>query len=268
VKVSLALHAWSLDSTPLADLLRVASATGWDAVELRRKDLERTHAAGWSLARLGEQVRAHGLQVAAVGAEPGWLYTTGAEQRRLFDVFADSCRAAGVLGCGVLMSAVGPGTGTDAQAAASLRAAGDLAATHGLRLAFEFTSLGGPIATLERARAVLAAAGHPACGLLLDAYHLQRSGRPGRGFAEVPASEIVHVQYSDVPAASEQPGLDRLPPGQGVGDFRGFFGLLVEKGYTGLLSYEAPNPAAWARDPAAVAREAIDATRAFLWPRP
>jgi sugar phosphate isomerase/epimerase len=46
--------------------------------------------------------------------------------------------------------------------------------------------------------------------------------------------------------------------------FRELFGLLAEKGYTGYLSYEAPNPAAWARDPRDVAREALLATRAVL----
>ena len=40
--------------------------------------------------------------------------------------------------------------------------------------------------------------------------------------------------------------------------------LLAEKGYLGALSYEAPNPAAWARDPTEVAREALAATRALL----
>ena len=44
----LALHTWTLETTPLADVLRIARETGWDAVELRRKDFERAFAAGWS----------------------------------------------------------------------------------------------------------------------------------------------------------------------------------------------------------------------------
>jgi sugar phosphate isomerase/epimerase len=82
----------------------------------------------------------------------------------------------------------------------------------------------------------------------------------------VAPDEIVYVQYSDVPRDGLQPGytLDRLPPGQGAIAFREVFALLAEKGYTGPLSYEAPNPAAWARDPAEVAREALLATRAVL----
>jgi len=58
--------------------------------------------------------------------------------------------------------------------------------------------------------------------------------------------------------------LDRLPPGEGTIAFRDVFALLSEKGYAGAMSYEAPNPAAWARDPAQVAREALVATRALL----
>jgi len=37
----LALHTWTLDTTPLADLLQIARETGWDAVELRRIDFVR-----------------------------------------------------------------------------------------------------------------------------------------------------------------------------------------------------------------------------------
>ena len=260
----LALHAWSLDSTPLADVLRIAGETGWDAVELRRKDLERARAAGWSPEELAERVQASGLRVAAVGVEGGWVFAMGAEQQRLFGVMAESSRAAVTLGCDVVMSPVGEGRGTVAQAAASLRAAGDVVGEHGLRLAFEFSSLGAQINTLERAREVLAAADHPRCGLLLDAYHLQRSGRPGRGFEDVPGEEIYYVQYSDVPADGGQPGLDRLPPGQGVSAFGDFFALLAEKGYAGYLSYEAPNPAAWQRPPEEVAREAVESARALM----
>jgi sugar phosphate isomerase/epimerase len=260
----LALHTWTLDSTPLADVLRIARETGWDAVELRRKDFERALAAGQSIEQMLDLVRASGLQVASVSVEPGWLFAEGAEQRRLFEVFAASCRAAVALGCDVVMSPVGGGSGTVDQAATSMRAAGDIAGEHGVRLAFEFGSLGGQINTLERAREVLAAADHPHCGLLLDAYHLHRTGRSGRGFEDVPAEEIFFVQFSDVPADNRQPGQDRLPPGQGVVPFREFFALLAEKRYVGYLSYEAPNPATWARDPSEVAREALLATRALL----
>lgn len=95
----LALHTWTLDTTPLADVLRIVQETGWDAVELRRKDFERAGAAGWSTEQVLDLVRASGVPVAAVGVEAGWLFATGAEQARLFGVFAASCPAAVALGC-------------------------------------------------------------------------------------------------------------------------------------------------------------------------
>jgi 2-keto-myo-inositol isomerase len=261
---SLAIHTWTLDTTPLAEVLRVARTTGWDAVELRRLDFERAEARGQSEAEVLELVRASGLAVAAVGVTSGWMFAAGAERQRLLDLFERSCVAAASLHCPIVMSPVDKERGDVGRAAASVHDVGAIAARHGVRVALEFNSQAEQFNSLESVREVLAMADQPACGLLLDTYHLQRSGRGGRGFAEVSRSEIAYVQYSDVAAQRLQPGytLDRLPPGQGCVAFDEIFGLLTEKGYTGPLSYEAPNPAAWSRDPTEVAREALLATRA------
>jgi sugar phosphate isomerase/epimerase len=113
---------------------------------------------------------------------------------------------------------------------------------------------------------LLGAAGHRACRLLVDSYHLHRSGGAPADLAALGAGEIAYVQFSDVPREGSVPGqfTDRLPPGQGAVPFREFFAAVTATGYRGDLSYEAPNPAAWGRDPEAVAREALAATRAYL----
>jgi 4-hydroxyphenylpyruvate dioxygenase len=164
------------------------------------------------------------------------------------------------------MSPVDRGRGEVGRAAENARRVANIAARYGVQLALEFNSQAEQFNTLESVREVLAAAAHPACGLLLDTYHLERSGRHGRAFEEVAPEEIVYVQFSDVPREGLEPGnaLNRLPPGEGAVDFRGVFGLLAEKGYAGPLSYEAPNPAAWQRDPTQVAHEALQATRELL----
>jgi sugar phosphate isomerase/epimerase len=46
--------------------------------------------------------------------------------------------------------------------------------------------------------------------------------------------------------------------------FREVFAAIAARGYGGFISYEAPNPAAWSRDPTEVAREALEATRPLL----
>jgi sugar phosphate isomerase/epimerase len=262
----LALHTWTLDATPLADALRVARATGWDGVELRRLDFRRAEESGQPADSVLELVRASGLPVACVGVEFGWMWADGAERARLLAVFDEQCRRAAALGCDTVMSPVDKDHGDVARAAASVREVGDIAAAHGVRLAVEFNSQCAQLNTLERVREVLARAGHSRCGLLLDAYHLGRSGARPRDVEDVAPAEIVYVQYSDPPRTGLEPGkaLDRLPPGQGSFWFPQFFALVAATGYLGFASYEAPNERAWKRDPGEVAGEALAASKAVL----
>ncbi|HET7341571.1 MAG TPA: sugar phosphate isomerase/epimerase family protein [Methylomirabilota bacterium] len=262
----LALHTWTLDATPLGDALGVARAAGFDGVELRRLDFRRAEESGRPADSVLDVVRAARLPVACVGVEFGWMWADGAERRRLLAVFDEQCRRAATLGCDTVMSPVDKDRGDVGRAAASLREVGDLAAVHGVRLALEFNSQCAQLNTLARVREVLGRAGHRRCGLLLDTYHLGRSGATLRDVEDVAPAEIAYVQYSDPPRTGLEPGkaLDRLPPGQGSFPFREFFALLDAKGYPGFASYEAPNEAAWKRDAAEVAREAIEATRAVL----
>ena len=263
----LALHTWSLDTTPLKEALRAARDGGWNAVELRRIDFTRCFEGGMSNDEVIALVRESGMKVAVMGTEYGLIFAKGDESRRLFGVLEETCRNAKALGCDMLMIAPGQNSGTIKEAAANFRAAGEVVAAHGLRIALEFNSVHDVINSLEAGREVVSLANHPGAGLLLDAYHMERSGSGGRGFADVSREEIFTFQYSDVPAGPppvEKRPTDRLMPGQGRVRWTEVFGLLEEKGYDGYLSYEAPNPAFWARPPTDVAREAAAATRRLL----
>ncbi len=264
----LALHTWTLDTTPLAGVLRAAKAAGWNAIELRRLDFTRCFELGMTNAQVLDLVRASGLDVACIGTEYGLIFAQGGEKKRLLKVLDETCANAAALGCDLVMIAPGQNPpATLREAAANFRDGGEVAQAHGVRLALEFNSAHDVINRLEVGREVVALAGHPSCGLLFDAYHLERSGGGGRGFEDVAPGEIFAFQYSDVPAgpppAVKRP-TDRLPPGKGVVRWREVFQLLMEKGYRGYLSYEAPNPDYWSRPPEEVAREAVEYTLKFL----
>jgi sugar phosphate isomerase/epimerase len=262
----LALHTWTLDTTPLADVLRVVRATGWDAIELRRVDFARAAAAGDSADVVIDRVKKSGLPVACVGVEFGWMFAEGDERKRLLGVFAESCRWARELGASLVMRPVDRVRGSVLHAADSAREVGDIAGSAGVRLALEFNSQVEQFNSLASVREVVAKAAHPAVGLLLDTYHLGRTGTPVSAVADVSLGEIAYVQYSDVPKSGLEPGkaLDRLPPGQGSVPFREMFATILKTGYAGYLSYEAPNPTAWSRPAEDVAREALAASRAVL----
>lgn len=261
-----AIHTWTLDTTPLDRALVAIKEGGADAIELRQLDFKRGYAEGKSDAEVVDLVRKSGLKVSAVGVEYGWLFASGDESKRLFAAFRHQCQNAVALGCGLLMSATGQNTGEVKDAIAHMRIAGDIAAEFGLELALEFSAQHPLVNSVEVAREIVEGAGRKNVGLLLDAYHLHRSGRVGRSFEDVPAEQIFYFQFSDVPsqpAATARP-TDRLPPGRGVIPWADVFRLLAEKGYGGYLSYEAPNPAHWERPAEDVVREGVATTRRLL----
>ena len=86
----LALHTWTLDTTPLPQLLPAIKKAGWGGVELRRIDFTRCHDAGMSNAQVLDLVRASGLTVAAVGCEYGLLFAKGDERRRIMKVLEET----------------------------------------------------------------------------------------------------------------------------------------------------------------------------------
>lgn len=262
----LALHTWTVDTTPLEGALAAAKSAGFDAVELRRVDFKRCEERGLSNAAILDLVRASGLAVSAVGVEYGWIFAAPQDKERLFVSFREACENAVALGCGVAMSAIGPGTASLDEAVVNIARAGEIAAGFGLRLALEYQFQHPVVSSLDILRDLIARAGKPNAGLVLDAYHLQRGGRPGAGFPEVPGAEIFYVQFSDVPDAPPNgaPPVDRLPPGKGVVRWSELFQLLAAKNYAGYISYEAPNPAQWGRSAAEVADEGAQTTRRAL----
>ena len=157
----------------------------------------------------------------------------------------------------MMMSAIGPGEAPAEEAVANIRRAGEIAAGFGRKLTLEYQFQHPVVRTLDILRDLIAKAGRKNVGLLLDAYHLQRGGRPGRGFEDVPGAEIFYVQFSDVPDAPPPglPPVDRLPPGAGIVRWSDLFQLLAAKNYSGYISYEAPNPAHWSRPAAETAKQ-------------
>jgi sugar phosphate isomerase/epimerase len=262
----IALHTWTLDTTPLAQALATIKAAGYDAVELRRVDFKRCFDAGQSNAQVLDLVRETGLKVSAVGVEYGWMFAKGDESQRLFSVFRQQCENAIALDCPLMMSALGAGEGSIEDAAASVRTAGHIAAELGLRVTLEYQFQHPIVNSLDLLRDIIARAARPNVGLLLDAYHLQRGGLGAQGFGHVRDDEIFYVQYSDVPDAppNATPPTDRLAPGRGVVDWTALLRLLADKGYRGYLSYEGPNVDNWTRPAHDVANEGLAATRAVL----
>ena len=70
----IALHTWTLDKTPLADVLRIVRETGYAAVELRYDDYKRALESGMTREQYLDQVRSSGVKVSVMGVENGLIF--------------------------------------------------------------------------------------------------------------------------------------------------------------------------------------------------
>lgn len=263
----LALHTWTIDTTPLETALDAAKKAGFDAMELRRIDFERCYEKGMSNAQVLDLIKASGMKVGVLGVKYGWLFATGAEQKELFDIYRLTCQNAVELGCDMLMSAPGQNDGTIKYAIESLKTGGDIAAEYGLRIGIEFNSQHPTLNKMAVQQELIEGAGKASVGYLVDAYHFARSGAPGASFDHIPGERLFCFQYSDLsptPVTGVRRPTDRLAPGKGVVKWREVLGLLKKKGYTGYLSYEAPNPDLWSQSPYDVTREGVQLTKKLL----
>ncbi|AKI02724.1 sugar phosphate isomerase/epimerase [Hoeflea sp. IMCC20628] len=262
-----ALHTWTIHTTPLDICLDATAKAGFDAIEIRRSDVVDCFDRGMTKDDVIAMMRDSDVSIGVLGTEYGWFFTPPEEQKRLFGVLHETCEIAKAVGCDMIMSAPGQVTGTVKDAIAATRIAGAIVAEYDLKLALEFNSQHPVVNRTAVLREIIEGAGHPSCGMLLDAYHLHRSQGVSAGLDGVRADELFAFQYSDAPL-HPTPGIrrpiDRLVPGKGVIDWNNLFGRLSEIGYDGYLSYEAPNPALWERSPYEVCAEAVEITRALL----
>lgn len=264
----IALHTWTLDTTPLIDALRIARETGYNGVELRLADFLRGRKAGLSEEAMVQLVRDAGIKVAVIGTESGLLFASGDEFKRLLESLGYVCEKAKALDCGVIMAAPGLSTtGGMAGAKVNLKAAAEICGEYGLKLGIEFNSRHPLVRTLENGMELVDAVNMKNCGLLLDTYHLHCSGGNADSFKHVPVEKIITFQFSDAPPGPPSPGptpVDRLPPGKGAAPFVEIFKTLMAMNYQGYMSYEAPNPAQWNRPADEVAREGLQLVRGLL----
>ncbi len=186
----LALHTWTVDTTPLGAAIHAAKSAGYDAIELRNIDFRRCLDLGMNNDQILDLIHRSDMPVGILGVEYGWLFAAGEENKRLWSAFRKSCADAVALNCPMLMSAPGPLSGSISDAIANLRVGADIASEHGLDLAIEFNCQHDVINRLVTLREMIGAAGRSNCGMVLDAYHMHRTGAFGGVFEEVTGEEI------------------------------------------------------------------------------
>lgn len=153
----------------------------------------------------------------------------------------------------------------DELAAQQLSAMADLAAEHGIRIAYEALAWGRYVSDYEHAWRIVELADHPALGACLDSFHILSRGDDPAEIERIPGDKIFFLQLADAPMMS----LDVLQwsrhfrcfPGQGGLNVAELTAHTLRGGYSGPLSLEVFNDV-FRQSPAD--RTAVDAYRSLV----
>jgi sugar phosphate isomerase/epimerase len=258
VRVPVALLAGSLP-----DQFAKAAGMGYDGVELITID-----PAGIDRQALRSLLSQHRLQVSAIASggmafaarltllHPDPSAAALARQRldQMIDLASDLDSSVVTVGS-FRGRAVGDLDRSKRELAEILCRAGDHAAARGIRLALEPLNRyeADLLHTAAETLAFLQQVGHPAVGILLDSYHLniEESSWTEPYSQVMAAGKLFYAHLGDN---------NRLPPGQGLIDFRAILRTLRQVGYDGWLAAELlPLP-----DPDTAARLTAEAMRTWM----
>jgi 4-hydroxyphenylpyruvate dioxygenase len=153
----------------------------------------------------------------------------------------------------------------DELAAEQLAAMADLAAEHGVRVAYEALAWGRHVSDYEHAWRIVEMADHPALGTCLDSFHILSRGSDPAGIEKIPGEKVFFLQLADAPVLAmdvlQWSRHHRCFPGQGGLDVAGLTAHVLRTGYDGPLSLEVFNDV-FRQAPAG--RTAVDAYRSLV----
>jgi sugar phosphate isomerase/epimerase len=228
----------------LEDRVRAAAAAGYTGMGILHTDLAEARQRMGGYGELGRLLDGHGITSVEVEWLDGWW--TGWPAREASDVIrAELLQAAEQLGAHHIKA----GGALDGRHVdwdtfvAEFAALCEQAAAHGTRIAFEPMPMDN-VGTLARARQLIAEAGQPAGGLMIDIWHMARGCVAGWDeVAALPARYVTAVELGDADrevtgTLIEDMWYRRRLCGDGDQDVTGFIRAVAATGYTGPWGIE------------------------------
>lgn len=245
---------------PLERVLAAAAGAGFRGVALDWFTLRAAERAGLGLPAIADLVGGLGLVVTDLSALG--LGADASTDERVSTSMAGRCAGLGIPLCAMVLPEP-PSYDRIARCA-------DVFAGQGVRLALEFVPYTA-VRTLAEARTVCERVGYERVGLLVDTWHLARSGGVPEELAGLGSGEIACVQVADAASSADgdlaaESRRARLLPGEGVVDFAAVAAGLRSAGYDGPVGTEVLSTGLAAQTPEAVADACFRAAAAYFPP--
>jgi sugar phosphate isomerase/epimerase len=233
---------------PIEDRVVAAGAAGYAGIGLLIENYRTLLASGLTDGYLSDLLDEHDVCLASIEVLRGWarggdFSEADAQDESLAWRLADRFSARYV-------QAIGPFTGTPAEAGMAFGALCDRAAEHGLVVGLEFLPFTN-IVTAADAMEIIERADRPNGGICLDIWHHERGANDFAMLEAIPGDRIYCIQMNDgvatpVLADYKQDCLHhRLIPGEGTFDLARFIELMRRKHVTAPWDLEVCNASTW-----------------------
>ncbi len=264
---TLAFNTSTIRPVDLMDKIRIASKTGYEAIELWNDELTTYEQEGGSLADVKRALDNHGLPVPTVIALHGWFDTTGKEYQQAIESAKRRMAQAAAVEATYIIASPPRGIANLQLGGQNYRELLELGREFGVKPAMEFLGFVAGVNQVKHAWEVITVADHPDSTIVLDPFHIFRGGGQIDDMQGIPADKIAIFHFNDAPASplrEQQTDADRVYPGNGILDLRQMISILKEAGYQGVISLELFNSNYWQEDPREVARIGLEKMKAVI----
>jgi sugar phosphate isomerase/epimerase len=253
----------------VAAQIDVAAKAGYDAIEPWVRDIDAYTAKGGTLKDLAKKISDAGITVEDAIAFNAWLDDD--DTRRAASMEQLKLDMEKVVQIGGKRIATPPGNNGSGvsldHAAEYYRGALEIGEQAGVQPLLELWGQSPVLGPLAHGTYVAIATGRADASMLLDIFHLYKSGTSFASLNQVNGAALHVIHVNDYPAADDPSKLtdaNRVYPGDGVAPFGQVFRDLRDNGFRGVLSLELFNQDYWKLSADQNAKVGLEKTRAAV----
>ncbi len=255
----------------MVEVVEIASKAGYTGLEPWVRELDQYVKAGGSLKELGKRCRDKGLVIEDVIGFFEWVVDDDAKRKKGLEEARRNFDMVQQLGGSRLAA---PPVGATNQADLDLRKAAeryrallDLGESFGVVPQLELWGFSKTLGRVGEVLFVAAESGHPKASLLLDTYHLYKSGSDVSALRLVGGAAMHVLHFNDYPAMPPRDKITdamRVYPGDGAAPLKTILRTLRRNGFRGALSLELFNADYWKQDALTVAKTGLEKMKAVV----
>jgi sugar phosphate isomerase/epimerase len=257
------------NSLDLAGVVAAAAKAGFHAIEPWISEIDAYTKGGGTLKDLGKRIADAGLTVEGAIAFNSFLNDDEAARATSMErLKVDMDKVAQIGGTRI---AAPPGNSRAAvsldNAAKYYREALEMGEKMSVQPLLELWGTHPVLGPLRNGIYVTTAAGRPDASLLLDVFHLYKSGTPFASLKQISGASLHVMHINDYPQAADSSTLNdgsRVYPGDGVAPFRQILRDLRDGGFRGHFSLELFNREYWKRSADDNLKAGLDKIRAVV----